>query len=236
MAISEAPQFVLPDVVDLTRGVRDVAVRRPSMADAAQAIVEFLRDELDRPEVQTTLIRLYATIRTRALPPELNAETAGRDGSITPSTPCLTLLGTAGREAAWSDRRRSSGHRAIPLVDPRAVADQIPMVAGLMDQLGVDVGDVIDLREDNATVLHHREFGIFHVAQARGSRLIPAQDFVAQHGVESVVGCGGGLPSGEVFALVVFSSCSIDAACAEQFSTLAYGLKAALVPYTYRVF
>ena len=56
--------------------------------------------------------------------------------------PCLALLATAGDEPDWNDRDRSRGHRAIPLASERMV-EELPMIAQLIRQLGLDVGSVL---------------------------------------------------------------------------------------------
>ena len=228
------------DVVALSRGVRTAAASAGSMAEAAQGITEHVRRRLVLDDGSTPacpLVRSYATVRADRLPDELRALAAAQvSADLGGRVPCLTLLGTAGTEPAWCDRERSAGHRTIPLVSAAEVDRTVPMVAGLLAQLDVDVDHIVDLQPAEALVLHHRDYGVFHVPEAAGSPLIPAQDFVAAYGVRSVVGCGGALPSGELFALVVFSAVPVDERGAALFRTLAYGIKAGLVPHTFRVF
>ena len=225
------------DVVALNQEIRDVAEGLDTMADAAQAITGLLHRDLvlDDRSPACALVRLYATVRDRHLPPELH-DVVGEVSAEGARRTYLTLLGTAGDVPAWNDRRRSEGHRAIPLDRAAVLAEAAPMVAGLLGQLGIDVDAFLELDPDHARVLNHQEYGIFHVPDAHDSPLIPAQDFVVEHGVHSVIGCGGGLPSGEVFALILFSRAAVDLRTAELFRTVAYGIKSALVPYTFTVF
>ena len=226
--------LTVDEVVELNGVVRDLAGAALSMTEAAQAIVTSLHE---RWSGSVVLARLYVTVRHRNLPRALQEIANQAHGApLDPTVPCLTLVGTAGAEPAWCDPARSQGHRAIPLGAAQVVRERIPMVGGLLDQLDVDIDSVVDLTAERALVLHHREYGVFHVPDARGSSLIPAQDFVDRYDVRSVVGCGGGLPSGEVFALVAFARQAIDEKTTGLFRTLAYGIKAALVPFTYRVF
>jgi hypothetical protein len=233
-AVPEIAALTVDDIVTLNATVRSSASSAATMRDAAQDIAEVLYDRFD---ATAALIRVYMTVRCRNLPTDLRAfAEAAHGATLEPEVPCLTLLGTTGIEPDWRAPEASAGHRAIALISSEVVRARIPMVAGLLDQLGVDIDTVVDLRREDVLLLHHREYGVFHVAEAANSPLIPAQDFVGSYGIRSVVGCGGGLPSGEIFAAVVFARQPIDERTAELFRTLAYGIKAALVPFTYRVF
>ena len=70
-----------------------------------------------------------------------------------------------------------------------------------------------------------KTYGVFHVRDANGSPYIPAQDFVTQYGIQSVVGFGGSLPDGDLFATLLFCRVTVDAAAADRFRTVALDLK-----------
>lgn len=116
----------------------------------------------------------------------------------------LALVGTWGDEPDWQDRRRSRGHRAIPL--NRDTVKSVPMLARCFQQIGFDL-EIVLLGEEGI----HLEgvpagFGLFHVEEARGSPYIPAQeDFVVPRGVRSAIGCGAMLPNGAVSIWIGFS-------------------------------
>jgi hypothetical protein len=65
---------------------------------------------------------------------------------------------------------------------------------------------------------------VFHVPEALGSPYIPAQDFVRQYDIESVVGFGGALPTGELGALIIFSRLPIAVDVADRFRAVAIDL------------
>lgn len=206
------------------------------MEAAGQAIAEYLQQQLVDGEEQLAcpLVRFYRTCRFRDLPPDLQEFAGAVDDD---RTRCLTLLGTAGEVPEWNDRHRSRGHAAIPLVSEEMVAS-FPMIAGLIEQLGIDVSAVVGPagRRVDAN-LHHRDYDLFFVPEAVGSPMVPAQDdFVVPYGIRSVVGCGGMLPSGDLFALILFTRLSLDAATADLFRTLALSVKASIVPFTFEVF
>ena len=213
------------DVIALNAALREAAAPATTMAEAAHAITSLVHRQLVLDDLAPgcALVRLYTTVR--------DAGSGDAD-----QHPHLVLLGTSGDLPAWNDRTQSAAHAAIPLDRADILAARAPMIAGLLSELGIDIDSFVELTGGDARLIHHQDYGIFHVEQAAGSPLIPAQDFVREHGIRSVVGCGGGLPSGEVFVLVLFSKVDLDVDAASLFRTVAFGIKAALVPHTFRVF
>ena len=73
------------------------------------------------------------------------------------------------------------------------------------------------------------------IAEAKGSAYIPAQaEFVEPFGVQSVLGFGGLLPNGELFATIFFARVSVPRAVADMFRPLALNQKLALLPFVDR--
>ena len=67
---------------------------------------------------------------------------------------------------------------------------------------------------------------------AAGSEYVPAQrDFVEPFGIRSVVGFGGLLPSGYVFAVVMFARVTVSPEAAEAFTSLTFATQLALLPF-----
>jgi hypothetical protein len=141
---------------------------------------------------------------------------------------CLTLLGTAGSRPEWNSRMRSLGHQAIPLETVEMV-EQAPMVVQLIRQLGLEVTDVISPTPAVMQGLDGKSYGVFYVPRAAGSPHIPAQgDFVLRERIQSVLGFGGLLRTGDMIAVILFSRAPIPEATANRFRTLALELRAAL--------
>jgi hypothetical protein len=177
------------------------------------------------------LARVYETQAYGALPPDLQRFAGGVLGRRpADETPCLTLLATTGDEPAWCARATSGGHQAIPLPSADVVA-RLPMIHRLLEQFGLDVGAVVAPEESLLVDLEARTFNVFHVAEAEGSPFIPAQDFVRAHGIRSVLGLGGMLPGGAIFAVILFAKVPVPLETAELFQTLALGVKLALQPF-----
>ncbi len=229
-------RFSLADMIELGADLRRLAARAESMEEAAGEIVRHLYSNLVDPQTGNSccaLVRCFKTHPYSHLEPGLQAITKKSLGSDStdPALRCLTLLATAGDLPEWNNRHRSAGHQAIPLPSVEIVK-QAPMVAQLIQQMGLDIGTV--LKPDPALLvdIEQRSFNVFFVPEAVGSAYVPAQsDFVTKHGVKSVLGFGGLLPSGDLFAIIMFSKVSIQKETADMFSTLALGVKLVLLPF-----
>jgi two-component system NtrC family sensor kinase len=148
-----------------------------------------------------------------------------------PATKCLTLLATAGDEPEWNTRHASHGHQALPLASEESIS-RSPMISQLIQQLGVEVGELLGPRSDVVLETGQHTFNVFHVANALGSPHIPAQaEFVQPYGIRSVIGFGGLLPPGELFATIMFARVAIPRESADLFKTLALNVKVALLPF-----
>ena len=227
----------LSDLVRLSAALR-VPPSVETMEQAAAYVVRYLYDNLldkETGERSCALVRCYKTHPYAALEPELRAFADGMlDGTEeVGDLRCLTLLATAGVEDAWNDRRLSRGHQAIPLPSPEAV-ERSPMIHGLFAQLGLDLSGLLGAGPTPNGV---KSYDVFHVPDAVRSPFVPDQDgFVVPYGIRSVVGFGGTLPDGEVFAVIFFSRTAISRDTAEQFRTVTGSVGLALLPYLHRVF
>lgn len=239
--MSASRDFGPLDVTDFTLSAMlrtGIALRRAvrecrTLESAAGTIVRYLYDHcIDTRTGSRTcvLTRFYKTHPYQGLEPELQAYVAESMGSSAPppAMRCLTLLGTAGDDPAWNSRHLSRGHRAIPLPSAEAVRSA-PMIARLIEDLGMDLDAVVAGEDAAARAAEARNYDVFHVEQALGSPVIPAQDdFVIPHAIRSVVGFGGVLRSGELFAVVLFSRAPIPPASANRFRTIALDIRSAL--------
>lgn len=233
--------FGLTEMVRCSVALRHAAAGAQSMEDAATRICRYLYAEFGAMSSAAgaserigggdcALVRLYKTHPYARLDPALRrfADKAMGDAKARPGLRCLTLLASAGDEPEWNDRHTSRSHRAIPLPSPRIV-EQAPMVAQLIRQFGLDLADIVSPSEEFVREMAGRSYGVFHVEHALGSPFIPAQEeFVRRFGIRSVVGFGGSLRSGDIFATILFSRVEITAEVAERFRTIALDVKSAL--------
>ena len=232
--------FSIDDLLQCRDAFRKIGERSDRLEAVAQGIAEHLQAYLvdAAGDPACALVRMYKTHRLDALPKRLQGfvQQSSRDAHVDGGTRCLTLLGTAGVEPEWNDRWASRGHQAIPLATTEAV-EQSPMIVGLIQQLGLDLVAVVDPEDGDPLSRHHRDYDVFFVPDALNSPFVPAQDgFVVPYGIRSVVGCGGVLPTGDLFALILFTRLRLSAETADLFRTLALSVKATVVPYTFKVF
>jgi hypothetical protein len=239
--MSSTPDFGPLDVSDFTLGAMlrtGIALRRVlrecgTLESAAGTVVRYFHEhcvDLHSGARSCALARFYATLPYAALEPGLRHYVGDRAGmtSPPPDMRCLALLGTAGDEPAWNSRHLSRGHRVIPLPSAEIVRSA-PMIARLIEDLGVDLEAVVAGTKPRQSASEPRTYDVFHVEQALGSPVIPAQDeFVVPFAIRSVVGFGGVLRSGELFAVVLFSRAHIPAASASRFRTIALDIRSAL--------
>ena len=88
-----------------------------------------------------------------------------------------------------------------------------------------------EVRAEIIKDLDQRTYNVFFVPEAQGHPSIPAQDFVARYGVKSALGFGGILPSGNLFAVIMFTRVAIPLSTAQMFRTLALNVKLNILPF-----
>lgn len=228
-------RLLLSHMVELASAVRHLGADATSMEEAALEVVGFLREAftLANGDSQLPLVRLYQTQSFGDLPDELKtyAQKLLQPGDHAfPKMPCLTLLATCGDEEAWNSPRLSRSHRCIPLASVEVV-DRSPMISQLIAQFGIGLGTILDPSPELILDLDQNSFNVFHVADAIGSEYIPDQDFVRDSNIRSVLGFGGMFPSGDLFAVVMFSRVPIPHQTAEMFKTVALSVKVALLAH-----
>ena len=108
------------------------------------------------------------------------------------------------------------------------------MIRRLVGQLGLEVKDLLAPDPTFLLDVAQKTFNVFHVAEAKGSPFIPAQDFVIGHGIRSVLGFGGMLASGDLFATILFSKVAVEREIAELFAPLALGVTMSVQPFVGR--
>ncbi|MFV8753378.1 hypothetical protein ACNOYE_22745 [Nannocystaceae bacterium ST9] len=134
--------------IDPFEGAGQVVLRREldracgsarCLADFAQAACTAVHE---RAGGQVGLLRCFVVSRLSEQPAGNQAfarewmRRQDQPTTLLPTTPTLALIGTAGTDPGWNDRKRSVGHLAIPMVSSRLIA-RVPLVASLFEQLGV---------------------------------------------------------------------------------------------------
>jgi hypothetical protein len=224
-------KFDLGAMLKCSLSMREAIMGAPTLETSAHRTCRFLYDSLHAPDVPRAcaLVRCYKTHSFGALDPELQVFARGLlgEGAPRPDMKCLTLMATIGQSAAWNSRHLSRGHRAIPLPSPEII-EKAPMISQLIKELGVELEAVLKPSPEVVKELAGKRHGVFHVENALGSPYIPAQqDFVVRYGIQSVLGFGGLLFNGDLFAVILFSTVHVPAASADRFRTLALDVKGA---------
>jgi len=222
-------RFGLGDMLKSSLHLREATTGATTLESSAQRVCRFLYDELQGPgsERACALVRCYVTHPFGSLDTELQrfARRLMDGGKPDAAMRCLTLLATVGQTASWNSRLLSQGHRAIPLPSAEIV-EKAPMISQLIKEMGLELSSVLRPSPDVVQEVAGKRHGVFHVEEAAGSPYIPAQqEFVERYGIRSVVGFGGVLGTGELFAVILFATVHVPANAAQRFRTLALDVK-----------
>lgn len=221
-------RFTLADMTMCGAQLREMGGDARSMEEAAGTIVRYLYENLREGDGRAcVMVRFYATLPYHQLPPDLRdfGHELMPTESLAPNTKCLTLLGTAGDQPDWNNRHASRRHRSIPLPS-KQVVEHIPMIAQMVRQFGLEISALLEIRSEILRELDQKTYNVFFVPDARVSPFIPAQtEFVIPYGIQSALGFGGLLPTGDLFAVVMFTRVKIPIETAQMFRTIALNVK-----------
>ena len=228
------------DVVVCGSDAVRAAAESLSLEDAADRNVHHLYNALWDPRSNrpgNVLVRFYRTIDFADLEPSLQnyAALALGPGNKRPAMKCLTLMGTAGDVPQWNSRQTSVAHRAIPLTS-RAAVERMPMVSRLIRDLGMSVDELVDPPETTSAPEPNVPQNVFYIRRAESHPSVPDQDFVRQHGVQSVVAVGGPIDNTDLWAIILFSRVEISPEVARLFRLLAVDVKIAVMSRLARKF
>ncbi len=212
----------------------DELVKEPSQCSSVEELAQrFAQGFYDYFVESTVLVRLFATLRFDRLPETERAFAreiamqADLAETLTNATDVLTLLGTRGARTEWNARSRSRGHLAIPLLSERFVGE-IPMIARVLGETGFVPLFGGSGRSQYVTRSRDGSDGLFFVGDARmttderGRLIIPATDFVDEHGIKTVFGFGGSYAAAHTFVTtIVFCREAIGRPAASKLVTLA---------------
>lgn len=226
------------DLAALSRAILRAGQEAQSMEACAHSVVRYLYENLvtDSGERSCAMVRFFKTHSLGDLTPDLHEAAVAAlpdDLAPNPGIKCLTLLATAGIEDEWNSRVTSRGHRSIPLPSAKMV-EQFPMISQLIRQLGFKLKEIVEPEQETVAQLQQRGSNVFYIPNALGSPYIPAQEqFVVPYGVQSVIGFGDVLPSGNLFVIVLFTRVQVPRERADMLNILSVGVKAAVLKYDY---
>jgi two-component system, NtrC family, sensor kinase len=234
--VYDLQNFSLRDMSECGLALRHLGNEANSMEEMSNHIINYLYNNFvdkQSSEKSCVLVRFFKTNSYGELTGDLQEYVNRLLGNCLPedSLKCLTLLASAGELPEWNSRYKSVGHQAIPLESEEAIA-RIPMIFQLIQQLGLNPGDVVQPDTSLLTDLEQRIYNVFYVPDALGSPHIPSQtSFVIPFNVKSVVGFGGLLPSGNMFAIVMFLKVAVPQMTVDLLSPLALNVKMGILPF-----
>jgi hypothetical protein len=230
--------FSIRDLTECRSAFRTITEGAKSMEEAAERIVRYLYNNFsdNTGKKSCALIRFYKTHNFEELDNELQRFAINFLGNKPkePKMKCLTLMATAGEKPEWNSRQHSSGHKAIPLPSEKVV-ENLPMVSQLVKQFGLEISDILRPSPTLLIDMAEKTYNVFHIYDALSSQYVPAQkDFVIPYKIRSVIGFGGILPWGDLYAIIIFFKVYVPKEVAEMFKTLAIGTKTTILPFMNR--
>lgn len=230
----DVQSFTISNVLTCADELKATCVGATSMEDVAVKTVHALYHSLvdSKHSKACVLARFYTTMRYDDLSVVLKGIIRANLEAQRPAPDmkCLTLLGTTGDKPAWNSRKTSVDHQVIALPSPEIV-EKSPMISQLMQQFGLDVGAFL-ADDPQFMVTSKKTYNVFYIPEALSSPYVPAQEqFVMPMKVRSVVGFGGLLPSGNLFAVILFFKISIPNDIAELFKSLALTIRGIALPF-----
>jgi hypothetical protein len=217
-----------------TGAIRRLANSAESANDISESLVSYFYNDFGDEESRNfALVRLFTTRPYFSLSQELKDEAHNsfpRHLSF-PTMKCMVLQATIGEKQEWCSPAASTSHKVIPLPSDELVR-QMPMIYQLISDLGLNLSDVLNTPTNLLIGSSEEDYNIFLVPDAAGSPYIPAQTtFVIPHKIKSVLGFGGLLPSGDLFAVILFSKVKISKETADMFKTIALASNLALMRF-----
>ncbi|MBT3355217.1 MAG: hypothetical protein HN402_09865 [Candidatus Scalindua sp.] len=229
-------KFSLQDMSEVGDALQQLELKAKNIDELSDMIVRYFFDNLvdtQTGEKSSVLIRFFMTYPYSSLGTELRQSVDKMlDGqSVHQDMKCLELSATAGVQPEWNSTIQSKGHRVLPLQNENMLKNNI-MVHQFIDQMGIGISNVLNPDPTLSSELEGRVFNVYHVPDAIGSPYIPAQEeFVVPFGVKSAMGFGGMLPTGNLFALLIFSKTKIPRDTANLFKNIALNIRMALLPF-----
>ncbi len=234
-------EFNLSDMATCGAVLRRLGKNSRCMEDAATDIVRHLYENFIDGESGAramALVRFFKTHSYRELDGEQRefADAILGNMSATAEMKCLTLLASAGENAEWNSRHNSHDHKAIPLPSEELV-QQFPMISNLVKQFGLEISSLISPDPSCLADMEQTTYNVFCVPETPGSPYVPAQEsFVIPYGIKSTLGFGGILPSGNLYAVIMFSKVAISREMADLFKPLALAVKVSILPFIHAIF
>ena len=229
-------KFSLQDMSEAGNVLQQMELRAKNIDELSDMVVRYFYDnhiDTQTGEKSSVLVRFFMTYPYSSLDTELqqSVDKMLNGQSVDQDMKCLKLLATAGVQPEWNSTVHSKEHRIIPLQNEEMLK-KIFMIYNFIDQMGIGISNVLNPDPKMSSELEERIFNVYHVPEALGNPHIPAQEeFVVPFGVKSLIGFGGMLPTGNLFALLLFSKTKIPRNTANLFKNIALHVRMAALPF-----
>jgi len=229
-------KFSLQDMSDVGDALQQLELKAKNIDELSDMMVRYFFNNLRESQTgerSSVLVRLFMSYPYSSLDKELQHSVNEMLGnqSVDQDMKCLKLSATAGVQQEWNSTINSKDHRVLPLQNEDMLKKNI-MVHQFIDQMGVGISSVLHPDPKLSSELEGRVFNVYHVPEAIESPYIPAQkEFVIPYGVKSAMGIGGMLPTGNLFALLIFSKTKIPRDTANLFKNIALNVRMAVLPF-----
>lgn len=219
----------------LSKHIKEKTEGLSCLEEAAHEILKILCCSLitESGKSPFVLARFFKSCLYSEMPSDIQAYINGKEswGGISGQNQYLTLLGSWGDLEEWKNRIHSKNYKAFPLNDPH-ILDKFPMLSAVFSQIGFELPEKVLPDKSILIKERHKKLKLFCVEEAKGSKFIPKQaEFVEPFSVESCFGFGGMYPTGNIYAIIIFSREKIQKQDASVFLSLNPAIKWATLGY-----
>ena len=218
----------IAEIIKLSKHIKEKCINFSSFEEVAQELMgalysSFVTEDGRSPFV---LVRLFKSCAYDELPDDIRNYIHNKEsqGNLISNNKYLTLLGSFGELDNWKNRNLSENYKAFSLNED--MLDKTPMLSAAFEEIGLTLSH---LKQTDKSILikdKHRQYGVFCVENADGSKLIPKQEeFVRPYSVRSVFGFGGIYSTSNVYAVLVFSRERLSRKDAQLFLSLNPAIK-----------
>lgn len=210
--------------------IRQFGLESNCVEEAAEKIVNYLYDRFEDESGAKAfaLVQLFKVLRFDELDSDLRRY-AGSTFDAAPDSRYVTLMGTAGDDHSWNDRRQTKQRQLVP-ADSEHLERRMPFLAHMLSQLELNARYDAPAQERRYLMEpRQKHFNVFHVPDAQECSLLMNDDVVRNYGVRSILGFGGMLNRGSMFSVAMFARSYLSRDCAELFNPLTLSTKNALI-------
>ncbi len=202
-------QLSIAQIFRLSKYIKKNCGNLTSLEAAAQELTRILHSSfvIEGEKNPFVLVRFFKSCSYRELPVNIKKYIHDKElkENLSEDNKYLTLLGSYGELDNWMERKLSVNYKAFPIHDEHMLA-KFPMLSAVFEEIGLKLPHI---KETDKSILiqdYHKQYGLFCVENAEGSKLIPKQEeFVKPYSVRSVFGFGGIYSTSNVYAVLIFS-------------------------------